>query len=92
MSIADHNDFISEERSKEEDELQRRIAELEAEAARWRDRYADAMAKLARVAERAERKHTVENDTAKMADGVIRNIEEISNILADTPKEDADGD
>jgi molecular chaperone GrpE (heat shock protein) len=87
MSIADHNDFISEERSKEEDELQRRIAELEAEAARWRDRYADAMAKLARVAERAERKHPVENDTAKMADGVIRNIEEISNILADTPKE-----
>jgi hypothetical protein len=44
------------------------------------------------VAERAERKHTVENDTAKMADGVIRNIEEISNILTDTPKEDADGD
>ncbi len=64
-----------------------RIAELEAEVTRWRDRYADAMAKLARVAERAERKHPVENDTAKMADGVIRNIEEISNILADTPKE-----
>ena len=64
-----------------------RIAELEAEVTRWRDRHADAMAKLARVAEWAERKHTVENDTAKMTDGVIRNIEEISNILSDMPKE-----